>query len=389
MTQRNRRFVPLVMLILAWLFPSECLAQWRCELKNVVATGNNIQWILQFSEPVNQPRDVSAEIRMRRPGRYQDLFRKEVTLSLDGPRWYSLPLNLLPGVYEYEVEIYDSFLKESQLILSDGVFLVNASAEIRVSDIFFSLTNDPAEAFGEPLLSPNLPPSTDTLYYFAEIQSNQNRSVRTEAYFYENTNQSVARAGNITLYASLQESIRNIGLQKEVKALISGKLFVKNLAEGAYLLDITIVSGEMEPIQETARFVIGSSMRQWIFANLDDAIRMMKYILPMKTIDELLDSPTEEARKIEFKEAWEDLYREDAEIEMDLYYLRIFEANKRFGEQGGWQSDQGKVFVLYGAPSEEEVFEAKTGKKYLRWAYPKWSLLFLFEARNQSYYLVE
>lgn len=376
-------------LILLILFSNILDAQWRCALKNVLEPTHNVELLLEFHDDISQAREVQAEIRIKKRGARGDYLRKTVSLSLGEEKWFHIPLMIVPDVYEYEVEVSDPLTNSSQVVVEEEIFLVNLSSRIKVSDIHLSDQKDAELAFRRPFLAKNLPGDTDTLFYFMELTSSIEANVRSSAFFYENARQTESGQGDILLYASLQEEVQNIGIQKGETILISGAFPVSKLKKGEYLLDVTISSGTEDPIQETADFIIGSNLTQRIFSNLDDAIRQMAYILPASSINEMLDSPTDESRKIEFEEAWEDLFREDANVEMEKYYSRIYQVNELFSDETpGWQSDRGKIFIQYGEPATTEEF-VRNGQTLLRWLYPQWSLMFLFEERNKRYLLVE
>lgn len=380
--------VPVILFLL--VFSANFLgAQWRCVLKNVLEPTHNVELLLEFNGDVSQSRKVQVEIRIKKRGILRDYLQKTVSLSLGEEKWFHIPLMLASDVYQYEVEVSDPLSNSSDIIAEEEVFVVNTGNEVRVSDIYLSGSNDPQAAFETPFLVTNLPGNTDTLYYFMELSSSREITVKSSAFFYENARQTESVKGDILLYASLQEKVQNLTLEQDKIALISGAFPVSDLKKGEYLLDIAIITGIGDPIKATTDFIIGSNLEQRIFSDLDNAIRQMAYILPASTINEMLDSPTKESRKIEFEEAWEDLFREDAEKEMEKYYSRIYEVNELFSDEvAGWQTDRGKIYIEYGKPGEIEAF-VRNGKTLTRWLYPQWSLMFLFEERNQSYFLVE
>ncbi len=380
-----RFFLPLLLLGSG----NEALGQWLFDLKNTMQPTHNVDWLLEFRGEVNTPRMVTAEIRMREPGSYRDVFRKSLQLPLGPETWFRVPLNLPTSLYECEVEIYDPLTNESQLLRPESVFMVSKASEVTVSDITLSLLPDPKEAMRRPLLSEYLPAGTDTVYYFMTVRSTRPQALRSEAFFYERVKRNGRNNNDILLFASLQESVETISISAYETRLISGKIATSKLPEGVYLLDMALWIGEREPIQETESFTVGSNLSTWIAANLDDAVRMMKYLVPEETVNDILDSPTKELRQIEFTQTWEDLYKSRSKEEMERYYSRIMEANSRFGAPDkGWDSDRGKVFMLYGPPEREEKVQIR-GLSHLRWVYPKWSLAFLFEERNQSFLLVQ
>lgn len=384
-----RKLKVLVVLLFLAFSTNFLGAQWNCALKNVLEPTHNVELLLAFDGDISLAREVEAEIRIKKRGAFRDYLRKTVSLSLGDEKWFHIPIMLASDVYQYEVEVSDPLSNSSQIVTEEEIFVVNVANELKVSDIHLSGSNAAEEAFARPFLVNNLPGNIDTLYYFMELSSPNEITVRSSAFFFENARQTESAKGDILLFASLQKKVQSLVVRPGEKRIVSGKFPVADLKKGEYLLEITINAGVGDPIQESADFIIGSNLEERIFSDLDDAIRQMAYILPAASINEMLDSPTKESRKIEFDEAWEDLFREDAEEEMEKYYSRIYEVNELFSdERPGWQTDKGKIYIQYGKPGKvEEV--VRNGKTLTRWLYPQWSLMFLFEERNQSYFLVE
>lgn len=380
--------VPAILFLLT--FSANFLgAQWRCALKNVLEPTHNVEVLLEFDGDISQSREVQAEIRIKKRGILRDYLRKTVSLPLGDEKWFHIPLMIASDVYQYEVEVSDPFSNSSQIIVDEEIFVVNPGGEVKVSDIHISGSNDAQLAFEKPFLTTNLPGNIDTLYYFMELSSLKEITVKSSAFFYENARQAESVKGDILLYASLQENVQSLTVRQGETAVISGAFPLEDVKKGEYLLEITVITGLGDPIQETADFIIGSNLEQRIFSDLDNAIRQMAYILPTTSINEMLDSPTIESRKIEFEEAWEDLFRNEAKEEMEKYFSRIYEVNDLFSDEApGWQSDRGKIYMQYGKPAKIEDV-VRNGTTLTRWLYPQWSLMFLFEERNQGYFLVE
>lgn len=364
-------------------------AQWRCGIKNVIHPGYNMDCILEFTGDVSVAREVFVEIRLKKKGTFRDYLKKTVSLGIGDQRWFHIPMKVVPDQYDYEVEVFDPLTMEMTTIASRIPVLVNSMHPLRTSDIYISPVNNADSAFYQPLLLQNLAAGFDSLFYFMKVVSDKRMTITSNAFFYEDAAESREGSAETRVYASLQKKNSNYTLLPDAHIVISGFLLCEELTEGDYLLDITIAGGGGDPLQETASFRVGSNIRQIIFSNLDDAIRKMTFILPESSVNELLDNPSEEARRIEFLEAWEDLYHEEADFEMEKYYLRLEEVEQKFADsRPGWQTDRGKIYMQYGEPGRMDDI-SKGGISYRRWIYPQWSLMFLFEERNQTFLLVE
>lgn len=377
----------LCSLFLMLTIPSQ--AQWRCGIKNVVHPLYNIDCILEFTGDVTVARDVSVEIRLKKKGSVRDYLKKTVSLGIGQQRWFHIPMKVEADQYEYEVEVLDPLTMETSTLARGNPLLVNSGGQINLSDIYISPVNNADSAFQEPLLVENLSAGFDSLFYFMKVVSTQDLAINSNAFFYENARENRAGRSETRVYASLQEKSSSYNLLADQETIISGYLMTSELTEGDYLLDITIAGGGGDALQETASFRVGSNIRQMIFSNLDDAIRKMTFILPESSVKELLDNPSEEARKIEFLEAWQDLYHEEADFEMEKYYLRLEEVDEKFADaRPGWQTDRGRIYMQYGEPGRIDEI-SRGGISYRRWIYPQWSMMFLFEERNQTFLLVE
>lgn len=116
--------------------------------------------------------------------------------------------------------------------------------------------------------------------------------------------------------------------------------------------------------------------------DLEEAIRQVKYLATTAENRELRQaSPLE--REHLFKEFW--LRRdpstgtEQNEL-MDEYYLRIEIANEKFAtNRAGWESDRGRVFILYGEPTdiERHPFDAAS-RPFEIWYYSQLARRFVF-----------
>ena len=66
---------------------------------------------------------------------------------------------------------------------------------------------------------------------------------------------------------------------------------------------------------------------------------------------------------------------------MDIFFKRVQEANKKFSlrHKEGWETDQGKILILYGDPDKIENRRYATDlKPHVIWKYQKQNLTFVF-----------
>lgn len=114
--------------------------------------------------------------------------------------------------------------------------------------------------------------------------------------------------------------------------------------------------------------------------NLDVAIEMMKYIVDDSTLDRLQSGSASEKEK-KFREFWKQRDPSpDTEYNelMAEYYNRIDYAYKNFSslQTPGYETDQGKAYILYGPPEDIERRLPADGPTREVWEYSNRTLIF-------------
>lgn len=113
--------------------------------------------------------------------------------------------------------------------------------------------------------------------------------------------------------------------------------------------------------------------------DLDKAIDQLTYIASEREITRLKEDYA--GRKLEmFLNYWKKWGKNEADSYklMDEYFRRIYESNQTFSE-GGWRSDRGHVYVLYGPPNEIDRHPYDLySKAYEVWYYFKDNRKFYF-----------
>jgi len=173
-----------------------------------------------------------------------------------------------------------------------------------------------------------------------------------------------------------------------------GKFNIDSLITGGYILEVSIIDNAKNVnISRAARFYIISAIQNNLSSNIgqDDFLKSEYATYTEKDIDDLYDKSIylrkdeddvlykkmnnlEEKRKFMYT-FWKKLDNMPGtpQNEFKIAFLkRMAEANKQFKEafREGWKTDRGRIFVLYGAPSEIEHnnFEGDT-KSYDIWKY--------------------
>jgi GWxTD domain-containing protein len=116
--------------------------------------------------------------------------------------------------------------------------------------------------------------------------------------------------------------------------------------------------------------------------NVDLAIRQLKYIAEPLEIQRMISAPLWKREDL-FLDFWKKRDPNPATInneKMDEYYRRITYSNHQFkGLREGWETDMGRVYVIFGQPTDVERHPFDIDKKpYEVWHYDDLNRRFLF-----------
>ena len=364
-------------------------AAWECSLLNSLEEDMNTRVFLKYTAPSDKAKHFLADIRFRLKDTRRDFFRKETRLSTSEDKIFIVPFSLPIGEYEVDIDIRDIDLGTHTHLVPDELYKVNGH-KILLSDIYLSYDNDIRKAFEKPIINKTIPAGRDKLFYFVKLKPPRKYDdLSIRAFLFIDKDPENREKGPIRAFESLYQTNRVINLKGKNQALFSDTLELHNLNPGEYMLSIEFFHDASRLARENARFILGGDIKQRILHpdSLDNSIRMSEYVLPTSLLDTLLNYPPE-IRQEGFMKAWQDLYGEEAEQQIEGYFTKIFEANNRYTENvPGWMTDRGQIFIKYGEPEEEDV--TIKGNEYVRWRYTQWSLAFLFQKRNNTYVLVE
>lgn len=364
-------------------------AQWRLGVKNHLDPQYNTRVLLDYTASSDREKAFVAEVSFREEKTHRVILSKEVRLNTSGTKLFELLFQLNPGTsYIVDVDLLDVGRNERKLLSLDYLYRVNDRQEVGVSDIYLSYQADPQIAFQQPLLSPVLDPDRGKLYYFMELESADYEALTFRAELYEQQRDADQQAVSFLVSINQTSRVQYLGSQRKI--VFQDSFDIQNLPSGQYQIDVRIYQEAQRLAAKTETFQIGSDLKKWIYGHMDEAFQMMVYVVPPSRIDSLLATERDTfVRREAFNRIWSRLYEDQAEEEMERYFRKVFLANERYQDKEvpGWETDRGRIYILYGEPKEKNVEIGE--KSYLRWTYPRWSLSFLFEERNQGYELVE
>ncbi len=159
------------------------------------------------------------------------------------------------------------------------------------------------------------------------------------------------------------------------------ELQIKGLTSQQYVLKLTARGADRTETRERQFHVripgIPVSIR-----DLDLAVRQLRFIASGAEYNKLRQATGAERERL-FKDFWvrRDPTKDTDENElMDEYYRRVEFANEKFStNRAGWESDRGRIYILYGEPTdiERHPFEADS-RPYEVWYYSTISRRFVF-----------
>lgn len=159
------------------------------------------------------------------------------------------------------------------------------------------------------------------------------------------------------------------------------RLDLSDLGTGIYTFQVRVESDTQHIIRELP---FGLSLRGMprSIVQLDLAIRQVRYIASNTEMRRLRDAPPHR-RELFFREFWRRRDptpgTEENEL-MEEYYYRVEYTNVHFStNRSGWEHDRGRIYILYGAPSdiEHHPFEINS-KPYEIWYYDQLNRRFVF-----------
>ena len=167
------------------------------------------------------------------------------------------------------------------------------------------------------------------------------------------------------------DTINSSSNTKVVSHLIN--LPTKDINKVDLKIEVTVNQGELSA-SKSSKFKSRDSFMFGGIGNIDLALSQMNYILTTQERKELKNLKQNEKEGF-FKKAWA---RRDQKPEtkvnelMDEYYARVQFAEENFsrGSSGGWRSDMGMIFILFGKPDDIQRYSSmQSNYVYETWYY--------------------
>lgn len=346
---------------------------------------------LQFTKDGDNYRaeyQISAVIRRDEEALYKENWVKSVEINnfdeTNSKNEYQYVINKLnislkdrlekfkPGTYECIFQLRDLTSKNMYKSVREFEIPAFTSNEINISPINFLL---PANESGYSL---PFNPSSAALHYnqnytaYANVRLDSIQSIRVNVRIYKNEKDD----GQLFCqdYLTIHRDSNIVNLKYDLPS--------DSMAPGKYRIRISGYAGDKE-LDDEKEFEIFWFDKPIYLYKADLAIRPMKYLLSEDQFEKISDMSYDEIKE------WMDNYWAERdptpktnynELEIE-YFKRVQRANEKFNlrYKEGWETDRGKILILYGEPDKiENRLYAADKKPHLVWIYEKQNLTFLF-----------
>ena len=139
-----------------------------------------------------------------------------------------------------------------------------------------------------------------------------------------------------------------------------------------------MVAGGRDTVQS---MVLVSFFEQWVAANFDDVLNMLRYFGAEDAIRAMRAAP-DSARPDLWRKFWQTTDPNPTTPEneaLQQYFTRLQSANARFreGTDPGWLTDRGEVFISLGEPDEifDQGSDLQGQRRVIRWTYTRGRLV--------------
>lgn len=357
-------------------------ANWQASFKNRLYFHYNTCLYLSDISGASQGKRVSINMRMREQGHPFFSFQKNMDWIV-GLQPVSISyFRFSKGNYEVFIDIYCAETGEMTSLKYDYA-CVPMENGLHASDIF--LDYEPIRSLGEngPILTELVDEKKQKLYFYQEIHSPKNILTARAILYQEKKSQEDIKA---TTYASVRQVNQILAMQNRA-GLFVGEFDLGSLLAGKYLIEILIYADAQLLAEKSIRFEISAERVFLRSAEIDKSIDNLVLLCTPQQIGQIKALSSVGEKKALLLRIFEQRYPNEALLQADLYFAKIHHAHQRFlDEVDFWHSARIGTFLRYGEPDMMEELVVG-GRKFQKWKYKKWNLLFLFEKKEKGWVL--
>jgi GWxTD domain-containing protein len=289
----------------------------------------------------------------------------EGTNSPDSCKTRAMRFRAEPGDFKMEVTVFDGDSR-SKSVLNGSISLGGFETRPALSDIVFLSKAGGSESERWPGFRPNVGRvysvvSEDITFCYEIYRGENDTDSATVVYRVDDEN------GNHVFREAKHYS-------GEQRVVCIERLAVDSLSNGRYTLTATLVGRDDRPLVQRSRAFQVRSDELYLTRNLEEAEALLAYIASGSLIDAFRKADVQERKRI-----WDDFWREKDPTprtprnEFYEEHVRRFRyANAHFPSSlsEGWQTDRGRIYILYGEPDERESYSMEVDRNPMEiWYY--------------------
>lgn len=292
--------------------------------------------------------------------------------------------NLPKGSYKIKAEITDKYSNVNYQRQRTVLALNFSEYKIALSGIMTlsSIEENNGKYSITPHLTDNIGNLSEGFFLFFEIYNKNSKKDSIDlVYQILNADGSVLVQGKKHRKAVPEVLKRDFINVEKISSLGIGAYNLRLLAMEPTDDDVVNDSLFLAVAQRSIRYL--PSISGHVLADLNLALRQMRYVAYQSDIDYIEAGVTNEEKQRRFQAFWDKLdpspttERNEA---FEEYFARIAFANRNFKSYtDGWLTDKGMVYIVYGSPSNSERYSSYgDGRIYEKWIYTRNQREFIF-----------
>ncbi len=368
--------------------------RWKPRLRVAVAVQNDY---LQFTRPdsaYSAGYEVTVSLRDGDKTIIGNTWREQVSLNAfekTNSRWdYQYHTYILP--------LHNTAWRDS---IPEGVYIIRVDVRVANSSRRYRATR----SFEQKREKKNGPEHTEITFLYADStnavdpQINPMRDILEFNGAYDAFMRLRSQPGDsVAIHIRLNQKIEdrqqlvqqqfvNKKMHKE-RLVIQYRLPMEALAEGRYQLSFNITVNGGETISPQRSFQVIWLKKPVYLYHPDLAIRPMRYVLNPEEKEAIKGMNYKELGKW-IEKFWEerDPTPETRYNELiDVFFKRVGETVEKFSNRfkEGWQTDRGRIYILYGPPEKIINNRYNTKHPHIIWLYPSRNLRFVFTDKDRD-----
>lgn len=283
-----------------------------------------------------------------------------VTIDPKAQRIHRYEILLPPGEYLFQFRLLDLKSTRSRSQERKKTVRTFERNKLEVSDVLFVTESDTGSIKSENVIPSFRVPLQEKIFVYAEVISPANAStIKIESTLRQKGGKD---RFNFSQDLIPKNEITKVFLQVNKESMVRG--------ENQLYLKVTN-EGQSKAVRKDLRFVAGIEAFEGL--PVDDMIGPLLYVTDGDDWKKLIKASDEESDSV-FQAFWDKRDPSPGSPENELFnefYKRVDLTNRNFAysRKGGWKTDRGRVFIVFGPPDR---IEHSTPLRYTQGDYEVW-----------------